>query len=396
MSCRSFRGVLIAAIAAAVFAGAGCGSGGTGVRTPPASPRSIPPAAVRRATTPSPSCTTAGVLATWSMRRLAEQTVVVPVNEDDVGSAAPEVAAGAGGVMLYGDQAPPGLKSSLAQLARDAPGGVPPFVMSDEEGGAVQRMANLAGSIPSAREMAATMTPTQIERLALQAGRRMKAAGVTMDLAPVLDLDGGEGPNAANPIGTRSFSPAEKTASADGLAFSAGLEAAGVVPVVKHFPGLGGVTANTDLTPASTLPWSNLRAGGLLPFTAAVRAGVPAVMVSNATVPGLTSLPASMSPAVITRVLRQQLGFSGLVLTDSLSAGALSDAGYSVPRASTDALAAGADMVLYNADATSVASLTSQTVRAIESAVRSGELSNDRLKNAVLHILDAKHIDLCE
>jgi beta-N-acetylhexosaminidase len=395
MSTRSFRRVLIAGMAAGALTGAGCGTGGTAVTQPPASPGSAPPTAGQATAPPSPVCAAVGVLATWSARRLAEQTVVIPVAEDDVGSAAAEVAAGAGGVILFGTQAPPGLAWSLAQLVRDAPGGIGPFVMTDEEGGAVQRMANLIGLIPSAREMAATMTPAQIDDLAVQAGRRMRAAGVTMDLAPVLDLDGGPGPNAADPDGTRSFSPAQKTASADGLAFAAGLQAAGVVPVVKHFPGLGGATANTDVAPASTLSWRNLQANGLRPFQAAVGAGVPAVMVTNASIPGLTNLPASISPTVITQVLRERLGFSGLVLTDSLSAVALSAAGYSVPRASVGALAAGADMVLYSADPSTVASLTDQTVQAIVSAVGSGELAKSRLENAVLHILAAKHIDPC-
>ena len=157
MSSRSFRDVLIVGTVAVAFA-AGCGTGRNPVTRPPASPLRAPSATVRRTTPPSPACTTAGVLAHWSVNRLAEQTVVIPVDEDDVGSAAPEVAAGAGGVILFGTQAPSGLTSSLAQLVRNAAGGVPPFVMTDEEGGAVQRMANLAGSIPSAREMAATMT----------------------------------------------------------------------------------------------------------------------------------------------------------------------------------------------------------------------------------------------
>jgi beta-N-acetylhexosaminidase len=384
---------LVVAAAAAVLAA--CSSS-----PPPVAGTSAPSAshatsaAPRPATTPSPSCT-AGVLATWSVHRLAEQTMAIPVDESDVGSVAPEVAAGAGGVVLFGADAPAGLASSLAKLTRDAPDGIAPFVMTDEEGGAVQRMANLVGSVPSAREMAATMTPAQIKSLALQVGIRMKAAGVTMDLAPVLDLDQGDGPDQSDPDGTRSFSLNERVASADGLAFAAGLEAAGVVPVVKHFPGLGQATGNTDTTPASTQPWSSLQARGLLPFKAAIRAGVPAVMVGNASVPGLTDLPASISPAVITGVLRKQLGFSGLVLTDSVSAGALSAAGYSVPTASVDALAAGADMVLYNPDTDTVASLTGQAVQAIVAAVGSGKLPKSRLENAVTHILAAKHIDLC-
>jgi beta-N-acetylhexosaminidase len=329
------------------------------------------------------------------VQRLAEQTVVVPVQEADVTAVTPQVAAGAGGVILFGSAAPTDLGSSLAQLVANARGGIAPFVMTDEEGGAVQRMANLVGSIPSARQMGATMTPAQINSLALQVGEKMKTAGITMDLAPVLDLDNGDGPNGTDPDGTRSFSLDEKTASADGLAFATGLAQAGIVPVVKHFPGLGQATGNTDVEAASTLPWSSLKINGLLPFEAAVKAGSPAVMVSNASVPGLTTLPASISPEVITGVLRGQLGFRGLVITDSLSAVALSAAGYSVPNATVHALEAGADMIIFNADASAVPNMTSETVQAIVAAVGSGALARSRLENAALHILTAKHINLC-
>jgi beta-N-acetylhexosaminidase len=325
--------------------------------------------------------------------RLAEQTVVIPVNESNVVAITTEVADGAGGVILFGSSAPANLAASLRQLIGHAPGGIPPFVMSDEEGGAVQRMANLVGDIPSARQMAATMSAAQIQQLATRVGRAMKANGVTMDLAPVLDLDDRPGPSDANPDGTRSFSKVEKIAEADGLAFAKGLQAAGVVPVVKHFPGLGDATGNTDTVAASTLPWSTLRQSGLLPFVAAVKAGLPAVMISNANVPGLTTLPASLSHAVITGVLREQLHFSGLVLTDSLSATAVAAAGYSVPNATVAALNAGADMILFTS--TSVAALTRQIVQAIVSAVGSGKLTRARLEDAVAHILAAKKIDLC-
>jgi beta-N-acetylhexosaminidase len=318
------------------------------------------------------------VLATWSTARLAEQTIVIPVGEDQVASITAEIQAGAGGVILFGTQAPTDVAASLARLSAAAPGGIAPFIMTDEEGGAVQRMANLVGVMPSARTMAATMTTAQIQQLALTVGGKLKAAGVTVDLAPVLDLDGRPGPSATNPDGTRSFSADEATAEAAGLAFANGLRAAGVVAVVKHFPGLGGATGNTDNMAAATVPWSDLRSG------------IPAVMVANATVPGLTTLPASLSTAVITGQLRQQLGFSGLVITDSLSATAIQAAGYSVSAASVQALRAGADVVLYNATPTTVASLTQQVVAAIVTAVGNASLSRSRLENAVTHILSVK------
>lgn len=333
-------------------------------------------------------------LAGWSLSRLAEQTIDVPVDETDVSSATTEVRAGAGAVILFGSSAPADLSSALDSLAAYAPDGIRPLVMTDEEGGTVQRMANLVGSIPAARTMGTTMTPRRIEQLAESVGRKMLAAGVTMDLAPVLDVDGGAGPNAKNSDGSRSFSPEEPVAAADGLAFATGLERAGIVPVVKHFPGLGGATGNTDLAPASTPAWLLEQRIGLVPFERAVAAHLPAVMVSNAVVPGLSTTPSSISTAVVTGVLRDRLHFTGLVLTDSLSAVSIRDAGYSVQRAAVAALKAGADMVLFNATS-STAALTQQTVATVVSAVRSGSLARSRLVDAVAHVLGAKQLPRC-
>lgn len=348
------------------------------------------------ATTAAPSTTRSCPAAVWPLARDAEQTVVVPVEETDVAAVRPQVAAGVGGVILFGSAAPEDLAAQLRALEAAAPGGIDPFVMADEEGGEVQRLANLTGSIPSARQMGATMSPAEIERLALTLGRRLRAAGVSMDLAPVLDVDGGAGPNARDADGTRSFSPHEPVAAADGLAFARGLEQAGVIPVVKHFPGLGGATGNTDLEPAATRPLAVLEAngGGLLPFEAAVRAGLPAVMVSNATVPGLTSVPASISHAAIDGLLRNELGFHGLVMTDSLSVKSLSDIGRSVPAASVSAIGAGADLVLFNAGATEVG-VSAAIVRAELSAVSGSRLDASTLRAAAGAVLAAKDVPGC-
>jgi beta-N-acetylhexosaminidase len=256
-------------------------------------------------------------------------------------------------------------------------------------------MANLVGRIPSARHMGSTMTPKEIRALAHRAADRMAAAGVTMDLAPVLDLDNRPGPSATNPDGTRSFSIRRSVTTPDGLAFARGLESGGVIPVVKHFPGLGGATGNTDLTAAATRPWSRLRKDGLLPFSAAVEAGIPAIMVANAVVPGLTSRPATISPAAVHHVLRRRLGFHGLVLPDSLTAAALRAAGYDLRHAAVAALRVGNDMVLFNATAGQVAGTTERVVRAVVHAVRARRLSRARLTSAVRHVLHAKGVDLC-
>ena len=341
------------------------------------------------------TCTVEQVVATWPVRRLAAQTVVVPVDEGHVGRVAAQVADGVGGVILFGSAAPDDLGADLARLLRNAPGGIEPVVMADEEGGAVQRMANLVGDLPSARRMARTMTPAEVRALARRVAGRMASRHVTMNLAPVLDLDDRPGPSATNPDGTRSFSIEPAVARDYGLAFARGMRAGGVVPVVKHFPGLGHATTNPDVAPAWTVPWSTLQRRGLRPFRAAVRAGLPAVMVATARVPGLTRKPATLSRRVVHDVLRGTLRFRGLVVTDSLSAGAISGAGYSVRRAAVRALAVGADMVLFNAAPADVAGTTDRIVRAIVRAVRSGDLPLRRLHAAAAHVLIAKHAPVC-
>ncbi|MGH7610490.1 MAG: glycoside hydrolase family 3 N-terminal domain-containing protein [Candidatus Dormibacteria bacterium] len=341
----------------------------------------------------SEACAPDARVASWSIARLASQVVAIPVQEADVAAVRPEVAEGVGGLLLFGTAAPSNEGAQLAALDSSAPGNVAPLVMTDEEGGAVERMANLVGALPSARQMGATMSRAQIEQVARQLGAAMRAQGVTMDLAPVLDLDAGAGPNAQDPDGTRSFSPNAALATEDGLAFAEGLAAGGVIPVVKHFPGLGQATGNTDDGPARTEPYSALLRGGLVPFQAAISAGLPAVMVANASVPGLTSRPASLSQTVITSLLKRWLGFKGLVLTDSLTAKAISDLGVGVGQASVRALKAGADLVLFGEGdpATQLAAIRG----AIGAAVESGGLPLRRLQDAASAVLRAKHLTGC-
>ncbi|MGA3184817.1 MAG: glycoside hydrolase family 3 N-terminal domain-containing protein [Candidatus Dormibacteria bacterium] len=347
------------------------------------------PSAVTAATTSSPSpFPSLAVISSWSVARRAAQLVVVSAQETDVAAVAPSVAEGAGGILLYGTSAPGNLDQQLQALEASAEGGLAPLVMTDEEGGGIQRMSNLVGTIPWPATMSATMTPAAVYQLAETAAEQMVANGVTMDLAPVLDLATGPGPDATHIDGPRSFGLAPATATAYGLAFASGLEAGGVMPVVKHFPGEGSATANTDDGPASTSPLSILDGADLLPFEVAVQTGIPAIMVGDASIPGLTEGPASLSPAAITGLLRQQLGFEGLVLTDSLSAPAVSELGLSVAQASVQAVEAGADMLLSD---TATPNLTfQQTVNALVAAVSDGQLSTQMLDTAVLQVVTAK------
>jgi beta-N-acetylhexosaminidase len=329
--------------------------------------------------------------------------VVVPAYDFDVTQLGASLDQGAGGVIYLGSAAAPAdLGARVAQAERGL--AIRPLVMADEEGGGVSRLSPVTSPVPWPRTMAATMTPAQVTALASTIARQMRAAGVDMDLAPVADLDDGVGPSASNPDGSRSFSNTPSVASTYASAFADGLRSAGVVPVVKHFPGLGHSTGNTDMASAQTLPLTQLQAGAL-PTFASTFPHVGAVMVANATVPGLTTLPASISPAAVNGLLRQQMGWHGLVVTDSLSAGAISQAGLSVPAAAARAVEAGDDLVLWGStlDPAHIAQLsppavaqeTTAIIGAIASAVTSGALSRARLEDAVTHVLEAKHLAVC-
>ena len=135
---------------------------------------------------------------------------------------------------------------------------------------------------------------------------------------------------------------------------------------------------------------------GLPPFVAGIRAGAPAIMISNAVVPGLTRLPASLSRAAIRGELVRRLHFDGLIVTDSLTAGAISQAGFHVPRAAVRAIRAGDDMVLYTAATTQAVTTRFHAIVTAEvSAVGNGVLSRSRLVAAARAALTARHVRVC-
>lgn len=412
---RASRAAWKALVGSALCVGviAGCGGGGaprsTPVpptpTTPPATAPAVPSTSVAASTTTTPACSNARVISTWPVATRAARLIVLPSLNFDVAQLRAELLAGAGGVIFLGSApAPADLAAQIQAAAAGAPAGAP-LVMADEEGGGIQRLTGAVPSFPWPRQVAATMSVDQARQLGQTTGAAMRRIGVTVDLAPVLDVDGGSGPNSTDADGLRSYSPDPATAARYGLAFAAGLRAAGVLPVVKHFPGLGGTVGNTDDGPAATPPLSTLTSAGLVPFESAIAAGSPAVMVANASVPGLTPLPASLSSAAITGLLRGRLRFSGLVVTDSLSAGAISAAGYDVPHAAAAAVEAGADLILFGSTLTpaetallnpaNVAQTTQAIQAALVGAVQSGALPLARLDDAVGHVLAAAGTNLC-
>lgn len=392
---RRASGIVAAGL---VIALAGCRAGST--PTVPSITAASPPSTTT-------ACTPARVVGDWPVSRLAARVVTVPVLDFAVENVASEVRSGVGGVLFLGTgEAPADLGTRVRALQEHAPSHMKLLVMADEEGGGISRLSPVVSPVPWPREMANTMTATQVRALADRLGRQMLAAGVTVDLAPVADVDSRPGPSASNPDGARSFSGDPAKAAAYAIAFMQGLADGGVLAVVKHFPGLGGSTGNTDVGPAATQPLNALRTSALAPFRTAIRSGARAVMVSNASVPGLTQSPSSLSPQVIGDVLERQLGFHGLVITDSLSAGAILTGGRTLAQAAVEAIGAGADLVMFGSTLTAddTAQLSAAGVRhsydavvaALVAAVADGQLPASRLRAAALKVALAAHDNLCD
>jgi beta-N-acetylhexosaminidase len=249
----------------------------------------------------------------------------------------------------------------------------PLLVAADEEPGRVRTLEALYGRTPSARRMGAERTVEEVEQEARLTGGRLAGLGVTLDMAPVADVDAGPWNGI---IGDRSFSGDPAQASLYALAYARGLMAAGVTPVVKHFPGHGrGATDSHVEAPRVDVPLSVLRDTDLRPFADAVAAGVPVVMLGHVEYDALDpGLPASVSPAAY-RLLRE-LGFKGAAITDSVGMGAV-NLRWDFDKAVVVAVAAGADGVLAT-DGNQARRMRDSLVE----AVRTGRLEERRLNEA--------------
>jgi beta-N-acetylhexosaminidase len=219
-------------------------------------------------------------------------------------------------------------------------------------------------------------------------GRRIAATlcahGVNFNLAPVLDVDGQNG----NPVvGDRSFGVTPEEAAQNGAAMLRGLEEGGVLACVKHFPGHGGTKLDSHLDlPSIDLTPEELRKGPLIPFAAAVRAGARAAMSAHILFPGIDpERPATMSRRLLTGLLREEMGFSGLILTDCLEMGAIVKH-YGTVEAAKTAAQAGADILLISHSR----ELAAWTVEALAQALACAEIDQKEHECSLNRIKEAK------
>jgi len=286
-----------------------------------------------------------------------------------------------GGVVVLGSP-PDEISELITDLRAQAP--LYPLFAVDEEGGRVQRLRNALGPLPTASAQALDNTPTALRELIAAHGRGVRSLGFDLNLAPVLDVGGGPG------IGDRAYGDEASVVTEYGLAVVAGLSDAGLVSVVKHFPGHGRASVDSHIDLATTPPLAELTLVDLAPFRAAIDAGVTAVMVGHLDVPGLTDgMPASISPAAVSGLLRGELGFEGLVVSDALDMGAIT-LRWSTAEAVELALNAGVDLLLLgNVDE------LDQIHAGVMAAVEAGRLAERRVTEAANRVFATKQLNAC-
>src|SRR5688572_17459216 len=252
------------------------------------------------------------------------------------------------------------------------------LVSIDEEGGDVTRLeADRGSSYPGNLALGVVDDPELTEQVASAIGADLARVGVNLNLAPVADVNS----NPRNPvIGVRSFGSEPGLVARHVAAFVRGLQRQGVAACAKHFPGHG----DTAVDSHQELPVvGGDLAAALEPFRAAIAAGVQAVMTGHLLVPALDDVPATVSPRLLTGLLREELGFGGLVLTDALEMGAISG-GIGVEEGAVRALAAGADALCLGHD------LHEEAVEAVHAAILAavgdGRLAVARLAEAAARV----------
>ena len=395
-------GALIGSVLSLALACSGCGptSGGPPAAGPPgtsastAVARPVTTEASRPSRTRLPLSCTAQVFARMTAAQRVGQLFMVGIAASPRSEVARAVAAYHFGSLLFGTTSMASLAEVRQVTAADqslaaaaATARVRFFISADQEGGEVQRLRGPGfAAIPSAVAQG-ELASGALRREAAAWGRELNLAGVNLDLAPVMDVvPPGTAPR-NQPIGAlmREFGTDPQTVAAHGVAFIRGMRQAGVATTAKHFPGLGRVTGNTDLTAGVVDPVTAPGDLYLGSFQAAIDAGVPFVMVALASYPRIDPRHlAVFSSRAMRGLLRKQMHFGGVIISDDMGAAA-AVASLSPATRAISFLAAGGDMILSDSLAAAAA---------METAVL-GKLKRDPgfrslADSAAMHVLAAK------
>ena len=258
---------------------------------------------------------------------------------------------------------------------------IPLLIATDQEGGLVNRLYQFHGYLPSAQDIAATGKPSTALAQGTQAAQWMLQLGINADLAPVVDVHTVDPPV----LESRMFGSDPKIVSTYAGAFLDGLQKNGVVGTLKHFPGLGAISSDPHAgLPTVTRSMADLEAIDLAPYKTLIQRNQPAMIMSTDVLTTAIdpTLPAELSPKTINGVLRKELGYNGVVITDGLYMGGISER-WSLSQAAVLSVIAGNDLV----EGPYTPAQVADVVTALEQAMNQGLISMDRINQSVQRIL---------
>lgn len=293
----------------------------------------------------------------------------------------------AGGIILFGRNitSPEQIKNFTQQIHNLSP--IKCVTCIDEEGGLVARLAKTPGfNLPKFKDMKSigdTKDPAVANHAGVTIGTYLNDYGFDIDFAPIADVN----TNPRNPIiGNRAFSSNPQIAGEMVIEFSKGLESKNVIPCLKHFPGHGDTQTDSHSGYAETLKnWEQLLNCEMIPFKMGIDADIPLIMTAHITAPNVDTekLPSTLSNFILTEKLRNELGFTGVIITDAMEMGAITRH-YTPEQAVIKAIQAGADIVLIPFDYKSC-------FDAVVHAVEEGTISMERIDESVKRILSMKY-----
>lgn len=293
-----------------------------------------------------------------------------------------------GGVALFARNCvnPAQIRGLLLGLQRTAR--YPLLVCTDEEGGGVTRITKGVPPYPWEATYGQSASAAQVQHAASLMATAIRGMGLSMNLAPVVDVLS----NPRSPIGLRSYSSNPRLAAQLSVAAIRGYQSHGLAATAKHFIGLGHTSTDSHaLLPVVNLTWKQLESTDLIPFRAAIAAGVSTVLVAHVALPRIDSVrnrPASLSPVIMNGKLRKTLRFNGVVMTDSLVMGAVSGVGSAA--AAEQAFVAGADILLFAFNENIPTPVIEDAMDRVYAAVKSGRIPESRLDASLARIAALK------
>ncbi|MCM3567327.1 beta-N-acetylhexosaminidase [Neobacillus mesonae] len=291
-----------------------------------------------------------------------------------------------GGIIFYkyNFETPAQVNHLVNQLKAGNSSSLPLLLGVDQEGGRVTRLPGGLVNFPPNKQIGQLNNPDFSYKVGTLLGRELKEYGLNLDFAPVLDINS----NPNNPvIGDRSFGNNAEIVSKLGVQTMKGIQSQNVITTIKHFPGHGDTSVDSHLDlPIVNKSLKELKELELIPFERAINQGADVVMVAHILLPQLDKTnPSSMSKAVMTDLLRKQLGFTGVIITDDMTMGAITEH-YDIGKASVESVKSGSDIILVGHDYNNVVKIISS----LKTAVQNGEISEQRLNESIKRIIQLK------